>query len=469
MYGGATASAAPRSSTTIGTVALIKTKHSLTGTHQWYEQRFRGVPVLDGYYAKHTTKAGTVVQDGRKAVPTTLVIQPKTTSAVATSRALSNASARAALRTVPPQGKLGSGEAATQRGTTRLAITVDSRGAALVWVVTARSGEGVVRTLVDAAIGQVRSTKVMSRSAADGHGLVFDPNPVATLKNENLTDQDDADQPALDKAYKTVTLRHLTGNGRKLVGSFAKIIEAKGGLASSLNGNFLYTRSDDRFEQVMSYYHVTGAQEYLQKLGFKDANNEPQKLRVNTFSGDNSFYSPDDDTIEYGEGGVDDAEDAEVIWHEYGHAIQDDIVPGFGDSHDAGSMGEGFGDYWAVTMSVPTGRGFEVPCVMDWDATSYTTTVPHCLRRTDTTKTTDDQTGEVHDDGEIWSGALWDIQKALGRNKSDKVVIESTYFYAPDTTFAAAGKQVVQATRALYGKDAAATVTKILQKRKLIP
>ena len=35
--------------------------------------------------------------------------------------------------------------------------------------------------------------------------------------------------------------------------------------------------------------------------------------------------------ISTGTGGVDDAEDPEVIWHEYGHAIQDDQVPGCGE------------------------------------------------------------------------------------------------------------------------------------------
>jgi Zn-dependent metalloprotease len=48
---------------------------------------------------------------------------------------------------------------------------------------------------------------------------------------------------------------------------------------------------------------------------------------------------------------VDDAEDADVIVHEYGHAIQADQVPGFGAGGDAGGMGEGFGDYLAGTIS----------------------------------------------------------------------------------------------------------------------
>ena len=87
--------------------------------------------------------------------------------------------------------------------------------------------------------------------------------------------------------------------------------------------------------------------------------------------------------------------------------------------------------------------------------TSYTASAPHCLRRTDTGKTTADIDGEVHDDGEIWSNALWDIQKALGRTKADTAILEAQFTYAPNTTFAAAATKTVAAVRSLYGQAAA--------------
>ena len=54
--------------------------------------------------------------------------------------------------------------------------------------------------------------------------------------------------------------------------------------------------------------------------------------------------------IRLGKGGVDDGEDGEVIVHEYGHAVHDSQVPGYGTSLDAGAIGEAFGDYLAVTV-----------------------------------------------------------------------------------------------------------------------
>ena len=90
-------------------------------------------------------------------------------------------------------------------------------------------------------------------------------------------------------------------------------------------------------------------------------------------------------------------------------------MPGFGSGSDAGAIGEAFGDYLAVTVSEHFAPTADEPCVADWDSTSYTSTVPHCLRRVDGNKHyPEDLVGEVHADGEIWSRALWDIHKALG-------------------------------------------------------
>ena len=108
----------------------------------------------------------------------------------------------------------------------------------------------------------------------------------------------------------------------------------------------------------MAYYWVTQAQLYIQSLGFGSTlpavNKRQQLVRINQFGGDNSFYRPGTSklTITLGKGGVDDAEDAEVVVHEYGHSVQDNQVLGFGSSLQAGSIGEAFGDYLAVEVGL---------------------------------------------------------------------------------------------------------------------
>ena len=292
---------------------------------------------------------------------------------------------------------------------------------------------------------------------------VFAPNPVADLGIQTLTDQKDADyfsaDPALARAYHRVTLTDLDGSGT-LTGAYAKVLSETGKAAADSGSGFVYTRNRDQFEQTMGYYWVTQAQRYIQSLGFGSTlpavNKRQQLLRINQFGGDNSFYREGTGklTITFGKGGVDDAEDAEVIVHEYGHSVQDNQVPGFGTTPDAGAIGEAFGDYLAVTVSEHFAPTPDEPCVADWDSTSYTSTVPHCLRRVDGNKHyPEDLVGEVHADGEIWSRALWDIHRSLGAKLADTIIIRSQFGFTPGISMPAAAAKTI-ATAGLYGTSA---------------
>ena len=224
----------------------------------------------------------------------------------------------------------------------------------------------------------------------------------------------------------------------------------------------------------MAYYWVTEAQKYIQSLGFgstlRPVNKESQDIRINQLGIDNSFSSDKKDLLRFGKGGVDDAEDAEVILHEYGHAIQDSQQTpfGFGGSVEAGAIGEGFADYWAVTVSNLISPTPDVPCVADWDSVSYTSTTPHCLRRTDTDlHYPADLTGEVHHDGQIWSRALWDIRQALGHVKADTIVLES-HFGQRDPTMPQLAGNTVAVAQQLYGRAAARAVRAAFEARGIL-
>jgi hypothetical protein len=298
-------------------------------------------------------------------------------------------------------------------------------------------------------------------------GRVFDPNPVVALQDETLTDQKDADYAALQPAYRLVTLTNLDDSGN-LRGDYADVCGNKS-CAESGDGTFLFGRDHTWFEQVMGYYALTQAQLYIQSLGFTNVNNEPQVVRVAQFGGDNSFYDPKKDTITLGKGGVDDGEDVEVIWHELGHAIQDDQQPGFGVTHDANAIGEGFGDYWAYTMSVPTSGGFEPGCIADWDSVSYTVGDPvHCLRRVDLDLTVDDQTGAIHHDGQIWSRALFDIHDELGRETADRIILQAQFDFGRDPSFEDAALATVAAAEDLEGRAAANRVRGAFEDRGIL-
>ena len=184
-----------------------------------------------------------------------------------------------------------------------------------------------------------------------GTAKVFVPNPVQSTGNETLTDQKDSDAAVPASAYYSVTLTNLDGSGF-LRGDWANVVSETGNPAYSPTNTFIYTRRQDEFEQVMAYYWVTEAQKYIQSLGFGSTlpavNKESQDVRINQWGDDNSFETDHPkDELRFGKGGVDDAEDAEVILHEYGHAIHDGSGFIFA-SEEAGAISEGFGDYWAV-------------------------------------------------------------------------------------------------------------------------
>ncbi len=298
---------------------------------------------------------------------------------------------------------------------------------------------------------------------ATGSASVFVSNPVQSLGDESLTDQKDSDAAVPGAAYYEVELTNLDGSGF-LRGDYANIVSETGNPAFSPRNIFDYTRHQDEFEQVMAYYWITEAQKYIHTLGFGEGlraiDNRPQNVRINQWGLDNSFATDHPkNELRFGKGGVDDAEDAEVILHEYGHAIHFSQGFDFG-SEEAGAISEGFADYWAVTVSdvVATRLGVPelepLPCVADWDSVSYTSSVPHCLRRVDRNlHYPADLNGEVHHDGQIWSHALWDIRQALGHEEADTIILQGSFDF-PGTTMTELANRTVAAAESLYPSDA---------------
>jgi zinc metalloprotease ZmpB len=327
------------------------------------------------------------------------------------------------------------------------------------------------------AFTAVASAGKIGNGSSVGSAQVFVPNPVSSLGDESLTDQKDSDAAVPAAAYHAVQLTNLDGSGF-LHGDYATVYSETGNPAFSPTNTFAYTRHQDEFEQVMAYYWITEAQKYIQSLGFgtsrRAIDNQPQKVRINQLGADNSFET-DHPILEirYGKGGVDDAEDGEVILHEYGHAIHSSQNFSFA-SEEAGAISEGFADYWAVTVTDIVSHRLGVPereplpCVADWDSVSYTSGPVHCLRRLDLNlHYPADLNGEVHHDGQIWSRALWDIRQALGYRKADTIILQGSFDF-PGTTMRVLATSTVAAAQQLYGTSAADTVRQAFVARGIL-
>ena len=331
----------------------------------------------------------------------------------------------------------------------------------------------LLATLLLLSIPALATAKQPAGIGSTASARVFWPNPVASLQNESLTDQKDADYAALQPAYHWVTLTDLNGTGY-LCGRWACVTSETGTPAYEPDRTFDYGRHDDRFEQVMAYYWITVAQNYIQSLGFGSTypgvNNRSQLVRLNQLGYDNSFATDHPKyELRFGKGGVDDAEDAEVILHEYGHAIHFQSSPTFyGPGEESGAIGEGFGDYLAADVTNVFAPTPDPACVADWDSTSYTRGPVHCLRRLDEPKLyPGDLDGEVHDDGEIWSHALWNLRTALGHVHADTAILLAQ-LGQDNPTMPSLAQDIVDTVRDLYGNAEANAARAAFRDRQIL-
>jgi Zn-dependent metalloprotease len=371
-----------------------------------------------------------------------------------------------------------------------LAIEPSDRGT-LIWRVVIPSARplGDFEVLVNAVSGRVLRVRDLLQHFRKGHAELYNPNPVAerhSFFGGLESDHRDRDTRLLTSLRVPVTLPNIRNAQNCLRGRW---VHAKVGrrpahnvCKATLRWNSV-KRAKDRFEGLMTYFHINRAQSYIHSLGFRDATangieDRTQVVVADAFKADNSFYSPGSRRIEYGSGGIDDAEDSDVILHEYGHAIQDDQVPGFGEGLQAGSIGEGFGDFWAAVMSSrsPGTTNADDVCIFDWDGVGWGTFVPafhrKCGRRADGHKTLSQAQSscqlEIHCVGKVWSSALWALRTQYGISGTtlDRIVLSSQFMYTPTERFDAAVNALVAADHALTGgANKAAICTEMETKR----
>ncbi len=443
----------------LGDLTLARRTDDRGGTVLRFEQRHEGIPVEGGTVVAGLDASGHLIHLTNAYVPRLddVTIAPRVTAAEALARAEESLGATLDPLHEPATLTIAAGDK-THPGH-RLAWRI--HGAALQpraeWLV-----------FVDARTGDViRSHDLIRRAGADcipcnpnidgACGRVFFDNPIVALDNPSLTDASN-----VDVAQTGCALQHLTSPSF-LEGLYGKTSLTPGRVTAPWN----YARSVNQgaVDEVTVYYHVDRAKGYLNDLGFPGVMNFSINVNAHDAAlGDNSHYIPSTNVLEFGTGGVDDAQDADIVYHEYGHAIQDHQVPDFGQSIEGGAMGEGFGDYWAASMTDGAAASLlGAACVGEWDATAYN---PYnggfgtgCLRRVDGVKQYPrDQVFEVHDDGEIWSAALWTLRQAVGGPIADPVAIKSHSFLTPAADLTDGADALHAADVALYGGNHAAAI-----------
>ena len=435
---------------------IVEVKHGLASTTTRYQQTIDGLPVHGAIVTINQDGLGNFQQVHHKLAfdQTDLSFpEPLDTIAINMDRAELAAMELAGVAEtyVPTRGELG--------------WFVDESGDVhQVWdmmVFSARQPVGDFLTIVDVTSGDVLMQENRA-GFAEGEGHVFDPNPWQTQGNgTGLADNDDATSPELDAARVQVVLQGLNEGTGLLIGEFVDLATLNSADLTDVDANetsrvYDYDRDDDRFEQVVVYHSVDQINRYFHELGFDDDAGTPNGIRdfptlanAHWFDQDQSFYSSGDDAIHMGDGGVDDGEDADIVAHEYGHAIQSNQNAAWGGG-EMGAMGEGFGDFLAANFyrgfGDPTFQQSHAPAVGEWDALSYSSDDPPNLRRVDGNKMYPIDLGNgVHADGEIWSRALWDLSNIVGRDYAMQLVLESHFTLNANATMTDAANAILLA------------------------
>jgi hypothetical protein len=323
----------------------------------------------------------------------------------------------------------------------------------LVWRVVLPSARplGDFEALVDARSGEIVRIRNLIENASTP-ALVFDPNPVVEQGSRTgLADANGSDSGVPRSLYRAVTLQDLEGclRGLWVDAVLGRSVTCPSDLSS-------VTRSCSCFDGVMAYFHIDRMQRYLQTLGFSNVVHRAITVNLHATAEDNSFYSPSTRSLNFGDGGVDDAQDADVISHEYGHAIQDSQTPGFGVTTEGGTLGEGFGDYWQAAMSANEGNSDTFnTCFAEWDTSAISDDPIPCLRRVDhewtVTQAVQECSGhEIHCVGQAWSSLLWTIRKQLGP-AADRLIVQSQFNYTPESGFRDASLALLFADGQLNG------------------
>ena len=142
--------------------------------------------------------------------------------------------------------------------------------------------------------------------------------------------------------------------------------------------------------------------------------------------------------------------DGDVVFHEYGHGISNRLI-GNGSTAlsgiQSGAMGEGWSDYWAITINNDGAVG------------EYVTNNPAGIRRAAYTvpaatvhdSYADLQSSSVHNDGEVWAATLWDLRTQLGATTTNLLVLNGMKFTPTRPSFLNARDGILQADQNMNG------------------
>ncbi|HRH52678.1 MAG TPA: hypothetical protein PLN38_05130 [Chitinophagales bacterium] len=285
---------------------------------------------------------------------------------------------------------------------------------------------------------------------------VFLPDPLTTAEvtyGAPFVDDNDSDIAELNYEAAIVTMKVLFEDGVFYLKNDNIIIKdinvPTAAVVTSIIPEFNYTRSESGFEDVNTFYHLTNFCNDIVAAGYTSLQDFYIEIDPHGASGaDQSFYvSAAIPTIQFGEGGVDDAEDADVIVHEFSHALSDHASPLSNSGLERRAIDEGYGDYFAASYSRKF-SDYNWEKIFSWDGHNEF----WFGRNANTTKHyPEDNSDNIYAASEIWSGALMDIFDVIGKTNCDQLVYEALFGSFPNMTMPDGASLILNAEATIFG------------------
>ncbi|WP_175964437.1 M36 family metallopeptidase [Burkholderia pyrrocinia] len=364
------------------------------------------------------------------------------------------------------------GSSAFSHTDTRQIAFVDATGTHAAWQIRAVAQDGPKgdwEVVIDAASGEV--LRAVDRSLGlKGRGLIFNPDPLSPTRSSygssGYQDDNDASSPQLHAAqFPAIFPLSLSKGLYKLSGPYATCIDFEtprdNACPVSKEKSLYFERSNKYFEAVNAYYHLNSYLHYVNKaLGIQampyqysgGVQYDPHGLD----GADNSHYMPSIGKLAFGQGGVDDAEDADVVIHELGHGLHDWLTNG--NLSQIEGLSEGVGDYLAAGYSrdfqQSSSTDIQYNWVMNWDGHnefwSGRTTNWHIGR----TYPTSVRSSSIHQAGQYWASCNLVARDAIGGKAMDKAFLKGiSMTNASSNQKAAAQAVVIAAVKMGYSKS----------------
>lgn len=280
---------------------------------------------------------------------------------------------------------------------------------------------------------------------------VYDPDPITTARvfyggPYSHNNGQETPELAAQRKIKSFEVKY-TPTGLVLEDATFLIKEISGPYwpATIVNNGtmFNFVRNNHSFGEVNAFYHLSSYRNYVHSLGYKNLPGFNMQVDAHAFdSAERSQFTGGDipPSLQFGDGGIPDSEDADVVIHEFGHGLAFGAAPNTGIGLQRLAIDEGLGDYFAASYSKSVDN-FNWQKVFNWDGNNggwQGRTVDY------TKKYTDGLTNNIWRDGQLWSTSFMYIYDAIGREKADKLMFETLYRLAPNMSMPQLATAVLQ-------------------------